>query len=246
MIKDFLDGVISYLSAVRHVSRHRLWAYVLLPGLLCVVIGFAVIFTAWNLSDETGDLIDNLWIWDWGREAIAAVSQVLGGLIVLLIGLIIFKQLIMVLLAPFMSHLSEKVENQILGKNNGGTVLSLRKIASDILRGLRIALRNIVRELSLTILLLLLGLIPVFTPFTTILIFTVQAYYAGFGNMDFTLERHYPYRESIKFVERNRWLATGNGAIFMLLLFSFVGFLFALPLSTVAATIETTKRLSRA
>ncbi len=71
----------------------------------------------------------------------------------------------------------------------------------------------------------------------------MQSYYAGFGNLDFALERHYRYADSVRFVQRNRALALGNGAVFMLLLFTFAGFLVALPLGTVAATIETVKRV---
>ncbi len=245
MIKDFLDGISSYLAAIRHVSRFRMWGYIILPGVFCVLIGMAVFGAAWGFSDEIGGLIDNLWRWDWGKEVAETAAQVFGGLLVLFLGLIIFKQLIMVLLAPFMSILSEKVENQLAGNSNGGTKLSLRQVVSDILRGLRIALRNILRELLLTLFLLLLGLIPVFSIFTTALIFLLQAYYVGFGNMDYTLERHFRYRDSVRFVKRNRGLAIGNGVVFLLMLFSFVGFLFALPLGTVAATIETAKRLER-
>ena len=245
MIKNFIDGTTSYIAAIRHVFNHGMWGYVILPGILCVLIGFGVFGTAWGLSDDIGGLIDNLWLWDWGRGVAEKVAQVFGGLLLLFLGLIIFKQIIMVLLAPFMSILSEKVENQLLGNNDGGTRLSLRQVVSDILRGLRIALRNIARELLLTIFLLIIGLVPVFSPFTTALIFIVQAYYAGFGNMDFTLERHCDYRDSVKFVKRNRGLAIGNGTVFLLMLFTFAGFLFALPLSTVAATIETTRRLKQ-
>jgi CysZ protein len=246
MIKDFIDGISSYLEAIRHISHYKMWGYVILPGILSVAIGIGVFGTAWGLSDNIGDLLDNLWRWDWGRGAVEKVAQVFGGLLLLFLGLIIFKQIIMVLLAPFMSILSEKVENQLLGNSGGGTKLSLRQVVSDILRGLRIALRNIARELLLTIFLLLIGLVPVFSPFTTILIFVVQAYYAGFGNMDFALERHFRYRDSVKFVRLNRGVAIGNGAVFLLMLFTFAGFLFALPLSTVAATIVTAKRLKQA
>lgn len=244
MLTNFISGITSYGAAIRHVSNHGLWAYVLAPGLLCILIGLGVFGAAYGLSDNVGDLIDNLWRWDWGRGVVEKIAQVFGGLLVLFLGLIIFKQIIMVLTAPFMSILSEKVENQLLGNAEGGTKLSLPQILSDVSRGLRIALRNIFRELFLTILLLLIGLIPIFSPFTTALIFIVQAYYAGFGNMDFALERHFRYRDSVRFVKSNRALAIGNGSVFLLLLFTFVGFLFALPLGTVAATIETTKRLN--
>ena len=97
--------------------------------------------------------------------------------------------------------------------------------------------------LQRTIFLLIIGLIPVFTPFTTALIFLLQSYYAGFGNMDFTLERHFKFKESVRFVKKNRGLAIGNGIVFMLLFLSVVGFLFALPLGTVSATIQSLKKI---
>ncbi|MBI5916055.1 MAG: EI24 domain-containing protein [Bacteroidetes bacterium] len=244
MVKNFLDGISSYGAAFRHVSKHGLWGYVLLPGLLSLAIGIGVFALAWGFSDNVGNLLDNLWRWDWGRAWVEKIAQVFGGLLLLLMGMIMFKQIIMVVSAPAMSILSEKVENQLLGID-GGTKLSIPQILSDLQRGLRIALRNIVREVFLTIILLLAGLIPLLTPFTTALIFVLQAYYAGFGNIDFALERHFRYRDSVRFVQNNRALAIGNGTVFLLLLFTFVGFLFALPLGTVAATIETTKRLER-
>jgi len=88
-----------------------------------------------------------------------------------------------------------------------------------------------------------LGLIPVFSPFAAVFIFFVQAFYAGFGSMDFTLERHFNLNDSVRFVRRYRGVAIGNGAIFLLLLMTGLGFLIALPISTVAATSEVVKRL---
>lgn len=234
-----------YAAAVRHITKYRMWGYILLPGLLTAAIGLGIFSLAWGLSDNVGDWLDNLWRWDWGREAVAAVARVFGGLLVLLAGLLVFKQLIMVLLAPFMSLLSEKVERQLRGEKAVEIPFTVSRVISDIIRGLRIALRNLIRELSATILLLLLGLVPVLAPFTTALIFIFQAYYAGFGNLDFALERHFGYRESTAFVRRNRGLALGNGTLFLLLLLSFVGFLFALPLGTVAGTMGTLRRLPK-
>ncbi len=241
MLKNFLDGATSYSTAISHVNKHGLWAYVLLPGVLSILVGIGVFGLAWALSDNIGDLLDNLWPWEKGRSIVAAVAKVFGGLLVLVISLVVFKQLIMVISSPILSILSEKVESQLLGKDVS-TKFSLAQILSDVARGLRIALRNITRELMATLLLLLIGLIPLFTPFTTMLIFMLQAYYAGFGNFDFALERRFRYRESVSFVHENRMLAIGNGAVFILLLFTFVGFLVALPLGVVAATIEAGKR----
>ena len=90
----------------------------------------------------------------------------------------IYKHIVLILSAPFMSPLSEKVENHLLGKST--TInFSISQMLKDLLRGIRIALRNIIREIFYTILLLLLGLIPFFSPFAPFLILAVQSFYAG-------------------------------------------------------------------
>ena len=74
--------------------------------------------------------------------------------------------------------------------------------------------------------------------------FLVQSYYAGFGNMDYTLERHFKYRESIDFVKNNRGQALGNGIIFnAMLLIPIVGIILVLPISVTAASKSTLELL---
>ena len=120
----------------------------------------------------------------------------------------------------------------------------MTKVLADLVRGIRIALRNIVRELFFTLILLLVGvIIPILSPFTTVAIFLLQSYYAGFGNMDYTLERRLGVSQSVGFVRRHRGLALGNGIVFVLLLMTLVGFIIALPLGTIAAATETLSRL---
>ncbi len=95
-------------------------------------------------------------------------------------------------------------------------------------------------ELVLTIPILLLGLLPIIGLFSTVLLFLVQAYYAGFGNMDYTLERHFNYKDSLNFVRKHRGIAIGNGIVFMLfLLIPVIGIILVLPLSVTAASTKT-------
>ena len=101
-------------------------------------------------------------------------------------------------------------------------------------------------ELLLTIPILLIGFIPIIGIASSVLLFLVQAYYAGFGNMDYTLERHFKYDESIKFVKQHRGLAVGNGIVFMLfLLIPVIGIILVLPLSVTAASTETVTLLKK-
>lgn len=242
MIRDFLSGASAYGHALELLGKHRLWGYVIVPALISAALGILIFVTAWSLSDDIGQVVMNWYPWEWGKAVFEKIFSVAGGLLVVLLGLLIYKNLVMILAGPFMSFLSEKVENIISGKNSGGT-LSIPRFARDLVRGLTIAVRNLIRELFFTLLLLLLGLIPVFSPFTTALIFAIQAFYAGFNNFDFFLERHYGVRGSVRFVRRNRWLVMGNGAVFILLLLTGIGFLIAPVLGVVAATREGMPRL---
>ncbi|MDV7397994.1 EI24 domain-containing protein, partial [Arthrospira platensis SPKY1] len=101
-----------------------------------------------------------------------------------------FRHLVMALSSPFMSFLSETVEHR-LGGVRQAQPFTLGRAVRELRRGLHISLRNILRELFYTLLLFLLGLaLPVLSPLLPFALFAVQAFYEGFGNMDFTLERH--------------------------------------------------------
>ncbi len=242
MIRDLFDGILSWLRAIQIISRLGLWGYVFIPGLLSLLLGAAIVSAGWGLSDDVGGLLTRYWPWEWGSGVVETVGQVFGGLVIVIAGLLLFKHLILIISGPFMSPLSEKVERYLAG-HDVPMEFSLPEMLRQLVRGLVLGLRNALLEILLTIPLLLIGLIPVFTPFTTAGIFLIQAYYAGFGNMDFTLERHFMVRGSIRFVRRHRWLAVGNGAVYLLLLLTGLGFLVALPIGVVAATVETVKRL---
>ena len=144
----------------------------------------------------------------------------------------------MALSAPFMSPVSEKIEAYLYGDVQH----KHRKTSffDQLWRGIKINIRNLFRALLITLPILLLKFIPIVNIFSTILVFLVQAYYAGFGNMDYTLERHYGYKQSVQFVSKNKGFATGNGIVFMLLLLvPFVGIIFVLLLSVTAASKRT-------
>ncbi len=198
MVKGFLSGVTAYARAFQIIAEQRLWGYFLAPSIICIVLGILIFGTAWSISGDIGSWMIKLYPFETGRSVLEKIASVFGGLFVVAFGLIIFKQLVLAISSPFMSPLSEKVEQKLTGKT-GAIPFSFSRFFRDLIRGLTIALRNIIRELFFTFLLFLLGLIPIFAPFTAILNFIVQAFYAGFGNMDFLLERHYNVRGSVRF-----------------------------------------------
>ncbi|WOD45212.1 EI24 domain-containing protein [Hwangdonia lutea] len=242
MIKNITSAIKAYLGAFSLISKLKLWKYFAIPILISVVTAISIGVSAYGLSDNIGYYISKIWVWKWGKETFTTIGNIIGGLLIIAIGLILYKHIIMALSAPFMSPVSEKIEAYLTGKQEH----SHRNTSffQQLWRGLRINIRNLFMEIMLTILILIISLIPVIGWITSLLLFVVQAYYAGFGNMDYTLERHYKYADSIKFVRKHHGLAIGNGLVFMGFLFiPVIGVILVLPLSVTAATLKTVEAL---
>ena len=238
MIKNIILGIKEYAGAFELISKLKLWKYFIIPIIISVVTFVLIGIEAYVLSDNVGAFISKIWIWETGKETFLSISNFVGGIIVLIIGLILYKHIIMALSAPFMSPVSEKIE-----KHFYGDVKHLHRKTTNseqLIRGIRINIRNLGKELLITLPILLLKFIPVVNIFSTFLLFLVQSYYAGFGNMDYTLERHFDYKKSVDFVGKNKGHAIGNGLVFMLcLLIPIVGIIIVLPLSVTAASTKT-------
>ncbi len=244
MIKNIFQGIQAYFKSFRLISELKLWNYFLIPMLISFITAAVIGFTAYGLSDNLGEFIAEIWVWEFGKEAFTTASTVIGGIMLFAIGLIFYKHIIMALSAPFMSPVSEKIEAHLIGTQTHQHRKTSFK--EQLWRGIRINLRNLGKELLITIPLLLLKFIPVINILSTILLFLTQAYYAGFGNMDYTLERHFKYRESIQFVKNNRGVAIGNGSVFILfLLVPVIGVILVLPFSVTAASLKTVEILEK-
>lgn len=237
MVKNIFKGIKAYASALGLIGNLGLWKYFAVPVLISLFTAILIGLSAWGWSDDIANAIDLLWVWEWGASWFHSFAELLGGVLIIALGLIVYKHIVMALSAPFMSPVSAAIEHHFLG-----TLHSHRDTSNttQLWRGIRVNVRNLILEVCITIPLLVLSLVPVLNFITAILLLLVQAYFAGFGNMDYTLERHYGYKESVQFVKEHKGVAIGNGIIFTLMLFiPFIGILVVLPLSVTAATSQT-------
>lgn len=243
ILKGIYKGCTAYFEVYGIISRLKLWKFFAIPMLISLLVFSMILLVSFSFSNAIGSYLASFWIWDFGQETIQTISRIFGGLFIVIVGFISFKHIIMALSAPFMGPISKIIEddfNGVVSQNSTSTSKGL------LIRGIRISLRNLLREFILTIPILLFGLIPVIGLFSALLLFLSQAYFAGFGNMDYTLERHFSYKKSILFVKNNRGLAIGNGIVFMLfLLIPFVGVILVHPFSVTAATIVTVKSMEK-
>ncbi len=238
MFQQIIASLKIYGKALQLLQELKLWKYFVIPILISILTAVIIIGSSLFFAEDLGNQLVKLWQFNWGGEFVSTLSHVIGGLLIFLVGLVLYKHIVMAFSAPFMSPVSEKIEAHYTGsvtKDNG-----LIAFSGSLLRAVKINTRNLGKELIIMLPLFFLSLIPVIGIVFSILLFLVQAYYAGFGNMDYTLERHLNYEDSIKFVKKNRGVAIGNGIGFMLLLLiPVVGFILVLPLSVVAASYKT-------
>lgn len=242
MFKDIFKGIKAYAGSLKLISELGLWKYFGIPILISMVIAALVLISAYTFADDFGYYFSKLWIWDWGKETFFFLSKILSGILILLVGITVYKHVVMALSAPFMAPVSEKIEAHLLGVDNHKHRVT--SFGEQLWRGIRINMRNLGMEILLTIPILIIGFVPILGFVSTVLLILTQGYYAGFGNMDYTLERHFNYSDSIKFVKQHRGLAIGNGIVFILfLLIPVIGIILVLPLSVTASTTETIELL---
>jgi CysZ protein len=236
MIQDFISGFTSYFGAFNFVIKHRLYKHLIISGLISLILGAIIIVTSYAISDNISNYLVSFYPWEWGADYVNTFLEYISGGLILVTGFLLFKYILLVLISPFMGPLSAKVET-ITTNRAENSKFSIKQISYEMLRGFRIATRNITREIIITLFLLLLSFIPLITVFITPIIFLVQAYFAGFANFDYFLERRTTVTQSIRYIKQHRWQAVGNGTAFLLLLFiPVIGLFFAPVLGTIAAT----------
>lgn len=238
--KELTAGFLAYFQAFRFIKQHRLWAYVLIPALLNVLIFAGFGAAVWQSSGRLSAwLIDLTGVGNLTGEAETIAGWLIGAIVKVISFFVYFKffrYTILLLSAPALALIAEKTQEILTGVTHP---FSFRQLLHDVLRGLGITLRNLLIELSLTIPLYLLALVPVITPFATVLILGIESYFVGFSMIDYRNEYHrLSARESRRFVNQRKGLAIGNGLAFNLLLFiPVLGVLVAPPLGAIAAAL---------
>lgn len=244
MIKPFrelLAGLHAYWRAHRLIVRHRLWPYLAIPGLLSVAYAaLLVVLGVAYFGPFSDHLIENM-LPDFMRsEAATLITSILLWLVWLLIGYMTYRHIALILFAPFLGYLSERTETLVTGKP--APTFSSRQMLRDLGRGLVINLRLLLLTVVFSLPAWLLVLVPVAGAIAaSAILFWIQAYYGGFGLVDYTLERkRLPVRASIAHVRKHRSRVAGVGIGFLGLLFiPVVGWFLAPAYGAVAGTLAT-------
>jgi CysZ protein len=248
MLKEIGLGFSTYYQALAFIQTNRLWKYIVIPAIINLLIFLSASIFVWQSTDFlSGWLIDVTGVDSVAGNTGNILEWILAALVTVISFFIYFKlyrYTILLLSAPALALLAEKTQEILTGISHPFHAGQLLK---DIMRGLGITLKNLVKELAFTIPLYLLALFPIITPFASLLILLIESYFVGFSMIDYRNEyRRLSARESDRIIKRHRGLAIGNGLAFnLLLLVPILGVLFAPPLGAVAAGLAANQVLDK-
>ena len=203
---EFVLSIYSYSKAISVISKYHLYKYVFILVLLLLffvvpvmLVGEATTFISSYIPFLDGEKYARI-----GSEFFSSIS----GFFVLLV------------LIPIFTLVSDEVNYQLRGVTNKFTIT---QFVSDIFRGIKITLRNLIYQyVSIVIVLILLSIFSssiLFSLFGKLTIFTITSYFYGFSLMDYAMENYQMnYKKSVQFTRSHIGLAIGLGAIYYMVI----------------------------
>lgn len=245
MLKEIVISIQAYFKAHEFIQKHKLWRWIIIPGILYALL-FAISMYFFSqsataaieyLSTETGlqgwiNRLHDSWI-----GFLFTMGGVILWLILMLLYFSLFKYIWLIIGSPVFSYLSERTASIIEGKTFD---FQLKQYISDVIRGIKVAVRNTVWQLVYLISIILLSLFPLIGWISPIIAVLLECYYYGFSMLDYTCERRKMNMEkSIDFVSQHKGLAIGNGIVFYCFhAIPILGWVLAPAYAVIAATIS--------
>lgn len=245
MLKEIIISIQAYLHTHRFIIKHRLWKWIIIPGFIYALLFVVGIYLFWISSNSAIELmLVKTGIKDWMQKMqnswlsfLVIFGQIILRLILLLFYLSLFKYLFLIIGSPLFAYLSEKTESIIEGRE---IPFNLKQFLKDIVRGIRLAFRNMLWQTVYTLSILILSFIPLLGWITPLIALAIECYYLGFSMLDYSCERNkLSTSQSISFISRHKGLAIGNGMVFILMhMIPFVGWILSPSYAVIAATIS--------
>lgn len=245
MLKEIIISIESFFDAHRFIRKHRLWKWIIIPGLFYSILFITGIYFFWTSSNDAIEwmmLQSGIKRWLGVMEVgwfsfLFITAQIIFRFILLLFYFSLFKFFFLIICSPVFAYLSEKTESILENKE---FPFSFEQLIIDILRAIKIAFRNAFWQTLYIIALLIFSFIPFAGWIAPLIVFFLDSFYLGFSMLDYSCERnHLSATESIDFVNRHKGLAIGNGMVFYFMhMVPVIGWLFAPSYAVIAATLS--------
>jgi CysZ protein len=240
LLKEIVIAVQSWGEAYQFIQKHRLFKWIIIPGIIYTILFIAGMLFFWQSSDTFVSWVSHqlgieTWLQKERSEWLSFLFVMMGmmlRLIMVLFYFSLFKYLILIIGSPVFAYLSEKTEAIMEGKEHSFNWSELKK---DTARGIKLAFRNAGWQSVYLIALLLLSLIPLVGWITPIIALLMECYYFGYSMLDYSFARNnFSPAQSASFTGRHKGLAIGNGFLFYLM---HIVIILAPAYSVIAATL---------
>ncbi len=245
MLKEIIIAIQSYFEAHQFIRMHRLWKWIIIPGLIYCILFIVGMYFFWQSSNDAVTWLSRqigleTWLQKQRSEWLSFLFMMVGlvlRLILVFFYFSLFKYVFLIIGSPVFAYLSEKTAALLESRDYP---FSFSQLMHDAWRGSKLAVRNTLWQTVYVVSLLLLSLIPVFGWISPLIALSVECYYYGFSMLDYSCERNkLSMAESIDFVGKHRGLAIGNGLMFYLMHgVIIIGWILAPAYAVVAATLS--------
>ncbi len=243
-VQEMLIAMRHYLDALQLIRKHKMHPLLFVSFLLFLLILLACAYGIYLGNNVLIEWILNLsWVRQWhnfleGSSWVLFTFKLGIHIATFFLFISFYKFVFLAVASPLYAYISEKGAEKHKGADYP---FEIRQFLNDIVRGIRISIRNLFKQLFLTLLLFILSFIPIIGLVFSFFILMLDAYYYGFAMLDYSCERDKKtVRESIRFIQSHRGLALGNGLVFYgaMIVLPIIGVIFIAPISAIAAMIS--------
>lgn len=227
-MKSIQNHIYSIQKTFETLSKGKLLLF-FLPGLIAGIVFFSIIGVAEGVRDEASGVKDWWLVGGFLGSAVDWIINLFNAVIIF-----ILQFVLLTLLSPFNSALSEKFETEITGKEFKSSIV---QFLNDMLRAIFIAILAILMEIA-SILLVFMFSWAIPDILENVLYFLIAAFFFGLAFYDYSLERHgVTTIGSIGFAFSHMGHVLLTGSIFSAIFaIPYIGMILAPVLATLIAT----------
>ncbi len=231
----------SFLDSFRIIREAKLRKFYFIPGIISILLFLLFVFLGDTLSLSLANALSEFFKLEEFNSILYILVKILVWVCSIFFYYLVYKSILLVILSPILSYVSERVETHLTGEKFDFTFGDNFRF---LLRGIDIGMKSFFKQMVGTCVVMLLGFIFPINLSIPLLIFIIQGYFTGFSFMDYTLERYnLTPKESLEFLKKQRVYAFLCGGIFTILFFIPVVGIFIAPLVTCVATTKITLEL---
>ncbi|MES2556408.1 MAG: EI24 domain-containing protein [Bacteroidota bacterium] len=229
-MKVITNHIYGIKATFETLAKGKLWLF-FVPGLAVGLMFFSMLSVTESIEETTSWTKDIWFVGDYINSGIGWIFDFIE-----LILYMIIQFIVLTLLSPFNSLLSERFDAEITGRN---FKTSLIQILNDLLRAIFVAMIAITFEITCLVGWWTLSWILPFSDFLDpIMYFLINAFFFGFAFYDYSLERHgFSTLRSIGFSFSKMSYMLVTGSIFLLIfMIPYIGLFIAPVLATFIST----------